>query len=113
MDIGNVFIAGEDPIRFVEQFHDKISYVHVKDISEALAAESRGELTGVAGSHCAIGQGINAENVARCVTMLSGYGYRGVLTIECEAQGGLIEGSLDWMRKLVAKIQRPNGLTKI
>lgn len=109
MDIGNVFIAGQDPIQFVEQFHNKISHVHVKDISEGLAAESRGELTGVAGSHCAIGQGINAGNVEQCVTMLAGYGYRGVLTIECEAEGGLIEGSLAWMRKLVAGIQRPNG----
>ncbi|MCL5742445.1 MAG: sugar phosphate isomerase/epimerase [Acidobacteria bacterium] len=109
MDIGNVFIAGQNPVEFVELFHDKISHVHVKDISERLAAESRGELTGIAGSHCAIGDGMNAGNVRQCVAMLAGYGYRGVLTIECEAQGGLIEGSLAWMRKLIGEIQRPDS----
>jgi inosose dehydratase len=105
MDIGNVFIAGQNPVDFVERFRDKISLVHVKDISAPLAASSRGELTGIAGSHCAIGEGINAENVRRSVEVLAAYGYRGVLTIECEADGGpLIERSLAWMRQLLAEV---------
>jgi sugar phosphate isomerase/epimerase len=104
MDIGNVFIAGQNPVEFVERFHEKISHVHVKDISASLAEESRGEITGVAGSHCAIGEGINADNVCKCVEMLVDYGYRGVLAIECEAQDGMIDASLAWMRQLVASI---------
>ena len=106
MDIGNVFIAGQNPVDFVERFRDKISLVHVKDIGAPLAASSRGELTGIAGSHCAIGEGINAENVRRSVEVLAAYGYRGVLTIECEADGGpLIERSLAWMRQLLAEVR--------
>jgi sugar phosphate isomerase/epimerase len=106
MDIGNVFIAGHDPVAFVERFRDRISLVHVKDISAPLAASSRGAVTGVAGSHCAIGEGINADNVRACVRSLSEYGYRGVLTIECEADGGpVIDRSLAWMRELVGDIE--------
>ena len=105
MDIGNVFIAGQNPVKFVEQFHDKISHVHVKDVSQTLATESHGELTGIGNSQCAIGDGVNAANVRTCVELLASRGYRGVLTIECEAQGGLIESSLAWMRQLIAGIE--------
>lgn len=105
MDIGNVFIAGHDPVRFVEMFHDRITHVHVKDVSESLATESQGELTGIGNSQCAIGEGVNAANVRKCVELLARSGYRGVLTVECEAQGGLIEQSLAWMRSLVADIE--------
>lgn len=105
MDIGNVFIAGQDPVKFVERFHDKISHVHVKDVSQSLVTESHGELTGIGNSQCAIGDGVNAANVRTCVEMLAGYGYRGVLAIECEAQGGLIESSLAWMRQLISDIE--------
>lgn len=105
LDIGNIFIAGQDPIRFVERFHPKISHVHVKDVAASLAAESRGELTGIASSHCAVGEGINAENVRKCLEMLVGHGYHGVLTIECEAQGGIMDRSLEWMRRLIADLR--------
>jgi sugar phosphate isomerase/epimerase len=105
MDIGNVSIAGQDPMEFVKRFHTRISHVHVKDISESLATEAWGELTGIASSHCAIGDGMIAGNIRRCVEMLTGYGYRGVLTIECEAQGGpMIERSLAWVQRLLAEV---------
>lgn len=106
MDVGNVFIAGHDPVEFVKRFRDRISLVHVKDISEQLSAASRGELTGIAGSHCAIGEGINAGNVRECLRILAEHGYRGVVTIECEADGGpLIDRSVAWMRDLIAEIE--------
>jgi sugar phosphate isomerase/epimerase len=104
MDIGNVFIAGQEPVEFVRRFADRISHVHVKDISAAVADESRGELTGIAGSHCAIGEGMNANNVRECVEMLVDRGYRGVLTMECEAEGGLMDASIAWMRQLIADV---------
>lgn len=115
MDIGNVFIAGQDPVKFVERFRDKISHVHVKDVSSDLAEESQGEMTGIAVSHCAIGEGINAANVRKCVELLAGYGYRGVLTLECEAYSGMIERSLDWMRNLIAEVSagRLQQLTRV
>jgi hypothetical protein len=70
----------------------------------ALADESRRDLTGIAGSHCAIGEGMNAKNVRECVEMLMDRGYRGVLTMECEAEGGLMDASIAWMRQLIADV---------
>jgi len=109
LDIGNIFIAGHDPVEFVERFHSRISHVHVKDVSHSLA-ESQGEMTGIASSHCAIGEGMNAANIRRCVELLAGYGYRGILTIECEAQSGMMEASVAWMNRLIADIACASAL---
>lgn len=101
-DTGNTFIAGQDPIAFLEQFKDRVSHVHVKDVSPSLAAAARGELTGIAVSHCAIGEGVNADNIRRCLAMLQAAGYEGVLSIECEGQGGpMLERSLEWVRSVL------------
>ncbi|MCU0245120.1 MAG: sugar phosphate isomerase/epimerase [Bryobacter sp.] len=101
-DTGNTFIAGQDPVAFLEQFKDRVSHVHVKDVSPSLAAAARGDLTGIAVSHCAIGQGVNADNIRRCLAILKTAGYDGVLSIECEGQGGpMLERSLEWVRSLL------------
>jgi sugar phosphate isomerase/epimerase len=84
-----------------------VSHVHIKDVSESLAAAARGELTGIAVSHCALGDGINSENIVRSVELLAAEGYNGVLSIECEGQGGpMIEKSLSWLRGVVAQATR-------
>jgi sugar phosphate isomerase/epimerase len=107
MDTGNTFIAGQDPVAFLAQFIDKVSHVHIKDVSESLAASLRGELTGIAVSQTAIGDGVNVENIAKCVDLLVGAGYDGVFSIECEGQGGpMIDRSLAWVRNLVADANR-------
>src|SRR5574341_518667 len=33
MDTGNTFIAGEDPVAFLARFKDRVSHVHIKDVS--------------------------------------------------------------------------------
>ena len=105
MDTGNTFIAGQDPVDFLTRFRDKVSHVHIKDVSPSLAASARGELTGIAVSHCAIGEGVNAENIRRCIEFLFQSGYDGVLSMECEGQGGpMIEKSLDWIRQILHSI---------
>ena len=105
MDTGNTFIAGQDPVAFLERFRDKVSHVHVKDVSETLAAAARGELTGIAVSHAALGDGVNAANIRRCIQLLAGAGYDGVLSIECEGQGGpMIERSLSWLRAVLKEV---------
>lgn len=102
MDTGNTFIAAQDPVAFLERFRDKVSHVHVKDVSESLAAAARGELTGIAVSHAALGDGVNAANIRRCIQLLADSGYDGVLSIECEGQGGpMIERSLNWLRAVL------------
>jgi sugar phosphate isomerase/epimerase len=108
LDTGNTFIAGQDPAAFLERFRERIDHVHLKDVSASLAAASRGELTGIAVSHCAIGEGVNAANIRRCVEILGASGYDGVLSLECEGQGGpMIDRSLAWVRNLLAEL--PQG----
>ncbi len=104
MDTGNTFIAGQDPVPFLEEFKDRVSHVHIKDVSESLAAASRGDLTGIAVSHCAIGDGVNGDNIKKCLGILRDNGYSGVLSIECEGDGGpMIEKSLAWVRDQIKR----------
>ncbi len=99
LDTGNTFIAGNDPVEFLRRFLNKVSHVHVKDVSESLAAALRGGATGIAVSHCALGEGVNAANIKQCLALLRDQRYDGVLSIECEGAGGpLIGKSLAWLR---------------
>jgi len=108
MDTGNTFIAGQEPAEFLERFIERLSHIHIKDVSESLAASVRGEQTGIAVSHCALGEGVNAKNIRRCLELLRDHGYNGVLSMECEGQGGpMIEQSLKWMRNTFAELNIP------
>ncbi|MFC1597277.1 sugar phosphate isomerase/epimerase family protein [Planctomycetota bacterium] len=110
MDTGNTFIAGRDPVAFCERFVDKVAHVHVKDVSESLAAAVRGNETGIAVSHCALGEGVNAGNIRTCLARLRDHGYQGVLSMECEGQGGpMIEQSLAWLRAALDDLDIPLG----
>lgn len=103
LDTGNTFIAGNDPVRFADRFLDKIDHVHIKDVSQSLADSVRGGATGIAISHVAAGDGVNAENIRQILAKLSDNGFDGVLSIECEGQGGpMLADSLSWLRKEVA-----------
>lgn len=105
MDTGNTFIAGQDPVAFLKRFLGKVSHVHVKDVSESLAKAVRGGQTGIAVSHCALGEGVNAGNIRECLKMLKDHGFSGNLSIECEGQGGpMIEKSLAWLRLTLADL---------
>jgi sugar phosphate isomerase/epimerase len=105
MDTGNTFIAGRDPVAFLRRFLDRISHVHVKDVSESLARAVRGGQTGIAVSHCALGAGVNAGNIRQCLAILRDQGYQGVLSIECEGQSGpMIGQSLAWLRQTLSDL---------
>jgi sugar phosphate isomerase/epimerase len=101
MDTGNTFIAGQDPVPFVEEFKDRIAHVHIKDVSEELAKAARGEMTGIALSHCAIGEGVNADNIEQCVKILLDHGYDGVFSLECD--GSVLERSIQWFKGLIER----------
>lgn len=106
-DTGNTFIAGQDPVAFLQRFKHKVSHVHIKDVSETLAQSLRGELTGIAVSQCAIGDGVNVDNIKKCVDILVDIRYDGVVSLECEGQGGpMIEKSLTFVRGLVEDANR-------
>jgi sugar phosphate isomerase/epimerase len=113
MDTGNTFIAGQDPVAFLQRFKHKVAHVHIKDVSESLAASLRGELTGIAVSQCAIGDGVNVENIKKCFDILAEIKYDGVVSLECEGQGGpMIEKSLAFVRGLVEDANRRIAASK-
>jgi inosose dehydratase len=104
-DTGNSFISGQNPVTFCRRFLDRVNHVHIKDVSKSLAAAARGNDTGIGISHCAIGDGVNADNIREILIMLRDYGYEGVLSLECEGQGGpLIEKSLSWLRSTLTEL---------
>ena len=103
-DTGNSFIAGHDPVAFCRRFREKVAHVHVKDVSESLAAICRGGQAGIALSHCAVGDGVNASNIKQCLSLLHEAGFTGHLSIECEGQGGpMLTRSLQWLRNTLAE----------
>ena len=107
-DTGNSFIAGQDPVEFCRRFLPRIRHVHIKDVSESLAASMRGKETGIGISVCAIGDGANADNIRKILALLRDHGYTGVLSMECEGQGGpLIEKSLAWLRRTLKELKIP------
>lgn len=56
-------------------------------------------------STCALGGGVNASNIRKCLTILRDSGYDGVLSIECEGAGGpMIEKSLAWLRQTLKEL---------
>ncbi len=106
LDTGNTFIAGQDPVAFLNRFLSRVSHVHTKDVSESLAQAVRGGQTGIAVSHCALGGGVNGDNIRQCLALLRDAGYQGVLSIECEGQAGpMIEQSLAWLRRTLSDLQ--------
>jgi inosose dehydratase len=102
LDTGNTFIAGGNPVEFVRRFLGKLRYMHIKDVSESLAAALRGEETGIAMSESPIGQGVNAENISTCIRLLKEADWDGVISVECLGTDENLEASIDWLREQIA-----------
>ena len=101
-DTANSFIRGHDPVEFLKSVVDKVHHLHIKDVSESLAAAARGESTGIASSEVAIGEGVNAENIRGCVALLREKGFDGVCSLECRGDA-LTAKSAEWFGKLIAE----------
>ncbi len=102
LDTGNTFIAGGNPADFVKRFMGKLRYMHIKDVSESLAAALRGEETGIAMSESPIGQGVNAENISACIRLLKEADWDGVISVECLGTDENLTASIDWLREQIA-----------
>jgi len=112
LDTGNSFIAGGNPVDFANRFAKKVSHVHIKDVSQELADKARGKDTGIALSHAAIGDGVNADNIRETLKILHKAGFAGPLSLEVEGQGGpILEKSLRWMRKTLSELGIPEEKT--
>jgi len=101
LDTGNTYIAGGDPVAFLRRFLPKLRYMHVKDVSESLAAALRGEETGIAMSESPIGQGVNAENISTCIRLLKEANWSGVLSVECLGTDENLAASIAWLREQI------------
>jgi sugar phosphate isomerase/epimerase len=101
-DTGNSFIAGHDPLAYLQQLRKYVSHCHIKDVSPALAAAVRGEETGIACSEVPIGGGVNAENIKKCLAFLKSTKWDGVVSLECYGSDENIKKSVEFLRPLVS-----------
>lgn len=98
-DTGNVFISGNDPVEFLRSLVSRVGHVHIKDVAPALSDSSRGKQTGIGMSHVAVGEGVNADNIRRCLLLLKESNWSGAASLECEARGGpVLVRSVYWLR---------------
>jgi sugar phosphate isomerase/epimerase len=56
-DTGNSYLAGEDPIKWLQKVRDRLVHLHAKDISVQQSKDERGKVTGTPVG-CACGEGI-------------------------------------------------------
>ena len=102
LDTGNTFISGGNPVDFLKRFLPKLSYMHIKDVSESLAAAMRGEETGIGMSESPIGAGVNAENIKKCIQILKKENWDGIVSIECSGTDENLSASISWLREQIA-----------
>jgi len=100
-DTGNAFIAGRDPVKFLEQVLPHVRHVHCKDVSPELAAAARGKETGISASVVHIGEGANADNIAGCVKLLTKHNWDGVFCIESDGEDN-VKKSIAWLKGQIA-----------
>jgi len=99
-DTGNSFIAGQDPVKFLEQVLKYVTHVHCKDVSPELAAAARGKETGISASVVPIGQGANSDNIAKCIQLLKERNWDGVFSIESDGEEN-VKASIEWLSEQI------------
>ncbi|MBL7039444.1 MAG: sugar phosphate isomerase/epimerase [Pirellulaceae bacterium] len=105
-DTGNSYIAGQAPVAFLELVKDHVVHMHLKDVSEALAAAMRGEETGIASSEVAVGEGVNAENISKCLDIMIATGRE--IPVSPEAGGDILTvRSVEWLKQTLRDKGQP------
>ena len=105
-DTGNSFIAGQDPVAFIDQIKDHVMHMHLKDVSKGLAAAMRGEETGIASSEVPLGGGVNTENILKCLDIMIKTGRD--IPVSPEAGGDeLMVKSVAWLKDILKKKGQP------
>lgn len=105
-DTGNTYIAGHDPLEYLQALRKYIVHCHIKDVSAELAAAARGEETGIGSSIVPVGGGVNAANIQRCLDHLERTGWNGVVSIECHGSDENTAASVAWMQQAVRQARR-------
>ena len=103
-DTGNSYVAGWQPQDFLKAVIDKVHHCHVKDVAPELAAERRGEDTGIVSSDVFVGEGVNALNIVECLKIFKKHNFKGVLCVECHGEARS-EKSFKWLSKQVDSLK--------
>jgi sugar phosphate isomerase/epimerase len=98
MDTGNSYIAGNDPLEYLQRFRAYLRHLHIKDVSPELAAAARGEDTGIGCSQVPVGGGVNAENIRNCLEYLQDTNWHGVGSIECYGSDENTQASIEFLK---------------
>jgi sugar phosphate isomerase/epimerase len=79
-DTGNSFLAGNDPVEYLERVADRVIHVHVKDIPKS-QLNQRGKVTG---TRVGAAAGDGEVNLPGVIEVLDNVSYDGVLSVECD-----------------------------
>jgi len=96
-DTGNSFLAGNDPVAYLEQVADRVIHVHIKDIPESQLPE-RGKVTG---TRVGVAAGDGVIDLPGIVRVLARAGYTGVLSVECDTLEQ-VRRSLPYLQNLIS-----------
>ena len=100
-DTGNTFIAGHDPVEYLETLCPYVTHLHIKDVSAQLAAAVRGEETGIGSSIVPVGGGVNADNIRKCFQYLHDTAWSRVGSLECHGSDENNQASVAFCRDVL------------
>lgn len=97
IDTGHTFYAGMDPMRTLEEYSDRLDYIHFKDIDAGVYADVMGRHIRffdacADGVMCPIGRGV--IDYPSIHALLLRIGYQGFITVEQERDPRNVGGSL-------------------
>jgi len=96
-DTGNSYLAGQDPIAWLERVADRLVHLHAKDISIEQSESERGKVTGTPVG-CACGEGV--VDWAKVIDICRKAPRDIVFSVECGTVDQA-EGSVRYLRKLI------------
>ena len=96
-DTGNSYLAGDDPVAWLQHVRDRLVHLHAKDISVEQSQAERGKVTGTPVG-CACGEGV--IDWARVIEVCRGAPRDIVLSVECGTVAQA-ESSLKHLKKLL------------
>jgi sugar phosphate isomerase/epimerase len=97
-DTGNSYLAGEDPVAWLQHVRDRLVHLHAKDISVVQSQAERGKVTGTPVG-CACGEGV--VDWARVIEVCRGAPRDIVFSVECGTVAQA-ESSIKYLKKLLS-----------
>ncbi len=93
-DTGNGYLAGEDPIPWLERVIDRVAHLHAKDISVKQSRAERGKVTGTPVG-CACEEGV--VDWSKVIRICRATGRDMVFSVEC--------GTVDQAERSIAHLK--------